>query len=185
MKKATRDPLIVEALAARYLAPDYATGTIYRWGKPVGRHNRHGYIYVPLPGGKTALAHRVVWIAAHGPISDGLMVNHRNRVRHDNRLENLELVTAAQNLAHSLGNAYYDRVRPEDEEAVDPAWLALVRSLAANGNVTREQIRLLRGQPLDEEPSVYSPYGKRPERCFTGTRRGADANLHWRTRPSV
>lgn len=47
------------------------------------------------------LCHRVVWEAVHGPIPDGLFINHINGVKHDNRIENLELVTASENNAHA------------------------------------------------------------------------------------
>jgi hypothetical protein len=42
--------------------------------------------------------HRDVWEAAHGPIPSNCHIHHRNRVRHDNRLENLECIEATQHL---------------------------------------------------------------------------------------
>lgn len=42
--------------------------------------------------GKVQYVHRIVWEREHGPIPDGYHVHHKNEVRHDNRLENLELV---------------------------------------------------------------------------------------------
>lgn len=50
-------------------------------------------------GGK-ALEHRLVWWDAHGPIPDGFQVHHKNSVRHDNRLENLELLPAGDHTLH-------------------------------------------------------------------------------------
>ena len=46
--------------------------------------------------------HRAVWERANGPIPDGHHVHHRNHDRSDNRLENLELLSAS---AHSLHHA--------------------------------------------------------------------------------
>jgi hypothetical protein len=46
--------------------------------------------------------HRLVMLAFAGECPEGLQVNHKNGIRHDNRLENLEYVTVGQNLQHSI-----------------------------------------------------------------------------------
>lgn len=43
-----------------------------------------------------SLLHRCLWIKHHGPIEDGYEINHINRQRWDNRLENLELLTISE-----------------------------------------------------------------------------------------
>lgn len=48
------------------------------------------------------LMHRLVVEAFLGPIPEGLQVNHKNGVRSDNRLENLEIMTAAENNLHAF-----------------------------------------------------------------------------------
>lgn len=45
--------------------------------------------------------HRLVLAAFAGPCPDGLQVNHKNRDPSDNRLENLEYVTALENVRHA------------------------------------------------------------------------------------
>lgn len=40
--------------------------------------------------------HRVVWAKHHGPIPPGCHIHHKNGNKLDNRIENLELFTAAQ-----------------------------------------------------------------------------------------
>ena len=45
--------------------------------------------------------HRLVWIWHHGAIDPEILVDHINRDRHDDRIENLRLATASQNNAHS------------------------------------------------------------------------------------
>lgn len=54
------------------------------------------------PGTRTfrEYVHRLVASAFHGP-GEGLEVNHRNGVKTDNRAENLEWVSRAENLKHA------------------------------------------------------------------------------------
>ncbi len=47
------------------------------------------------------MAHRLIWIVAKGDIPDGLEVNHINGLKTDNRINNLELVTRADNVRHA------------------------------------------------------------------------------------
>jgi hypothetical protein len=68
-----------------------------------------------------AMAHRVIWISVHGLIPNGLQINHINRRRWDNRIENLELVTPKGNVRHARALGY-DRVG-EGDGAVDLGWL--------------------------------------------------------------
>jgi hypothetical protein len=71
--------------------------------------NTYGYIQVALhrEGGgrgirpKWSYVHRVVAEAFIGP-SNGLHVNHINAIKTDNRVENLEYVTNAENMAHAM-----------------------------------------------------------------------------------
>ena len=46
---------------------------------------------------KKYLVHRLVWITFNGQIPEGLQVNHINEVKTDNKLENLNLMTAKEN----------------------------------------------------------------------------------------
>ena len=50
-----------------------------------------------LVNGKITLEHRYVWTQAHGEIPKGMNIHHINSNTKDNRLENLALVTEAQN----------------------------------------------------------------------------------------
>lgn len=81
------------------------------------RSNRalcHGYPRIRLRGDdgktKTMAIHRLVATAFLGVPGD-LHVNHINFCRTDNRVENLEYVTHAQNIAHSRNAGRYPCLR--------------------------------------------------------------------------
>lgn len=59
-------------------------------------HGKSGYMVVRR-NGKNVMHHRVVWEEAYGPIPYGKEIDHINGIRHDNRLDNLRLVTRSQN----------------------------------------------------------------------------------------
>jgi hypothetical protein len=62
-----------------------------------------GYLFVALcVDGKPKLhsVHRLVAAAFIGPCPEGKEVNHKNGVRTDNRLDNLEYVTRQENIIH-------------------------------------------------------------------------------------
>lgn len=46
---------------------------------------------------KFYMVHRLVWEAFNGQIPEGLQVNHINEIKSDNRLSNLNLMTAKEN----------------------------------------------------------------------------------------
>jgi len=77
-------------------------------GRRIGSLMVNGYIFLtmsPSTGGRSnqnAYAHRVIWESQHGPIPDGLQINHMNGVKTDNRIENLELVTPSGNIQHAV-----------------------------------------------------------------------------------
>lgn len=51
--------------------------------------------------GKMYHNHRLVMLAFVGPCPEGMNVNHKNGVKTDGRLENLEYVTFKENLGHA------------------------------------------------------------------------------------
>lgn len=63
-------------------------------------HDRTGYESVTLSNNKVVrrfFVHRLVYTAFCGEIPSGLYINHKNEVKTDNRVENLELVTCQYN----------------------------------------------------------------------------------------
>lgn len=70
-----------------------------------GSSDKDGYIrYALRSDGKTwnRISHRIVWESFVGPIPAGMQINHKNGIKNDNRLENLEVVTPSQNTLHGF-----------------------------------------------------------------------------------
>lgn len=84
---------------------DPVVGLIYgKRGRPVGSCDSSGYLQVTvIQSGRRILrsAHRWIWEHARGPIPDDREINHRNGVKTDNRIANLELVTHRRNIEHA------------------------------------------------------------------------------------
>ncbi len=79
-----------------------ATGQLWSaCGRATGRRGRDGYIrvIVRLAGGSCATwyAHRLVWEVVNGPVPKSMEVDHLDGNPSNNRLENLQLVTGAEN----------------------------------------------------------------------------------------
>lgn len=69
------------------------------------RYSRDGYIRYTLTWeakAKIFFAHRLVWLSFVGDIPVGLQINHKNGIRDDNRLANLELMTPSENTRHAF-----------------------------------------------------------------------------------
>lgn len=83
---------------------DPTEGVVYGLrGEPVGSHDSSGHLQIDGRSRGLGLlgAHRIVWESVHGPIPDGLVINHLNGRPDDNRLANLEVVTPRENLLHA------------------------------------------------------------------------------------
>ena len=63
-----------------------------------GAQNSKGYGCYAIDG-VSRLAHRVVWESLHGPIPDGLTIDHLCRVRACVNVAHMELVSVAENTA--------------------------------------------------------------------------------------
>jgi hypothetical protein len=67
--------------------------------KSVGSHGYHSTIL----SGKSYTVHSLVALTFLGP-SNGRHINHKNGIKTDNRIENLEYVTQSQNNKHAILN---------------------------------------------------------------------------------
>ena len=144
------DILALQAIRNGSLQVEAEIGAIYfangERAEVVDKRNGYGRVLVYTRPASRAMAHRVIWVATHGLIPGRLQVNHINRRRWDNRIANLELVTATGNARHWHGTRTYDAIgtRPD---AIDPSWL----------------LRLDKGEPIpDKELASWLNFSNRP-----------------------
>ena len=77
--------------------------------KETGKSISRGYLQVGIAG-KNYPVHRLIWEAFNGPTHDGMEIDHINRIRTDNSLENLRLVTHTQNNRNRKDNIMIDEL---------------------------------------------------------------------------
>ena len=110
-----KEELFSELIFQGAVLIDFEQGIIYNTFTQnlMGYMNNVGYYAIAWKyQGKAIhiLAHRLIWMAAYGPIPVGMQINHINGVKTDNRLCNLELVTPAQNVHHAFDTGLINRV---------------------------------------------------------------------------
>lgn len=76
-----------------------------RTGKEVGCIGSHGYWQVCTRTLGTLLAHRVIWELVNGPIPEGMEIDHIDRCRSNNKVDNLRLVTSSENSCNTSGHS--------------------------------------------------------------------------------
>lgn len=117
----------------------YADGHIEYKGHSIkGSITPKGYIRMSL-GGKKVMAHRVVAEAFLGKPMPYQQVNHKNGIKTDNRIENLEWCSASENLKHS-----YEKLgrKASFEGKSMPQWIREKISQATKGKQVSEESRL-------------------------------------------
>lgn len=106
-------------------------------------YNKNGYpqVNVMLSGGiQTVVVHILVATAFLGPRPEGYQINHKNSIRDDNRLANLEYCTASENISHS----YRTKIRKTNfghdhpKSTVTAEMLPVIWSMIKAGKINKE-----------------------------------------------
>lgn len=77
-----------------YSAGDYGA-LLAEAGSPAGNFDTNGYWRTSL-GGTRYMVHRIIWELHYGKVPEGLLVDHIDLDRANNRIENLRLATYRQ-----------------------------------------------------------------------------------------
>lgn len=72
---------------------------------------RNNYIRITLPDGKHKSAHIIIWEAFNGPIPEGMVIDHIDGNRSNNKLSNLRLVTQSENMKNAQINGHKGQVK--------------------------------------------------------------------------
>ena len=105
-----------------------------------------GYVKVRLYTGnckcKTFRVHHLVLAAFVGPCPDGMVCNHKNGIKSDNRVENLEWVTYSQNTQHGFDVLHRDTPRGEGHgmAKLSEDQVIEIRRLYLTGNYSQHQL---------------------------------------------
>jgi hypothetical protein len=60
--------------------------------------------------------HRIVWEQHNGPIPEGHIIHHLNGIKHDNRIENLCMLSRKNHSPRTIVEPYQNRIRELEEE---------------------------------------------------------------------
>jgi hypothetical protein len=103
-----------------------------------------GYLQVRiLVGGRLyhVGAHRLVWWHFNEPIPDGMVINHLNGIKWDNRPVNLECVTPSENMSHAYRTGLKDQRGQKNPAAkLTDRQVIEIRLLYAQGGITQQAI---------------------------------------------
>ena len=71
-------------------------------GNILKQYNTNGYLTVYISKFGTKLVHILIWTAYNGIVPEGYEINHKDGIKTNPRLDNLEVVTHSENCKHSF-----------------------------------------------------------------------------------
>lgn len=156
-------------------------GRVRRFGgralRPIAR--RDGYAHVCLSkSGKilTVMIHRLVALAFLGPRPDGLVINHKDGNKRNNRAANLEYITYQENSRHAIDFLGIGRGDRHGQAKLNTEQVIEIRRAFANGEKALAEIardfrisrthaaRIVNGKSWTHLPETKAPEGIAPRR---------------------
>lgn len=102
-----------------------------------------GYRVVSIRNGETKMqcrVHRIVWIAEHGMIPEGYVIDHINNNKADNRLCNLQLLTSAENSKKARNDGLYKVHDTAGQAKITDEVHDLIQYIYGNSDLTIRQL---------------------------------------------
>lgn len=159
-------------------------GRIWRGDRRAENRTAGGYLQVKVMRNRIryyTCAHRLVWRALFGPIPEGMVINHKNGRKDDNRPENLEIVSYSENTKHAYRHGLMDEHGESNPAAkLTDNQVAQIRNMYAQGGYTMAQLGELFGVRFQHISRLI--HGQRRRKQGGPT---SDADLRVREMPEV
>lgn len=130
-------------------------------GNPKSRISRNGYYTCRKMVDNCQyhlMEHRLIWVWIHGSIDENLEINHIDYDRTNNYIENLELVTRKENVAHSIENITKATLKGVDspKASLTKSEVNLIRLLNRSGYRNKDITELMSISPSNTVSRVIT-----------------------------
>lgn len=121
-------------------------------GAIAGSYDRHGYLQIRI-NNKLYFNHRLAWIYMYGEISD-FDIDHINKIRTDNRIENLRLATRSE-------NNYNSKIRKDNTTGFKGvSYMKNYGKYSAEASINKKRFRLGYFDTPEEASEIYINFCK-------------------------
>ena len=158
VEEMTKDEYIAWNLAEGNIIANTKEGKVYGARGPGGIPYKtpkelegtilNGYRVVSIRNGATKLqcrVHRIIWIAEHGVVPEGYVIDHINNDKLDNRIENLQILTPQENSSKASADGLYKTGMDNKATKLDPALKDEIAFLYQHSDITQRKLAEMYG----------------------------------------